>query len=70
MYVLISSLIEELDDPAVSAIAETKQRPLGQSSMGDQNLLSQAPPCFERHVQQLVPTAFAVVSSYYSFNEG
>jgi hypothetical protein len=29
--------------------------------MGDQNLLSRAPPCFGRHVKQLVSAAFAVV---------
>jgi hypothetical protein len=29
--------------------------------MGDQNLLSQAPPCFGTHVKPLVPAAFAVV---------
>jgi hypothetical protein len=27
--------------------------------MGDQNLLSRAPPCFGRHVKPLVPAAFA-----------
>jgi hypothetical protein len=31
--------------------------------MGDQNLLSRAPPCFRRHVKLLVSAAFAVVSS-------
>jgi hypothetical protein len=30
--------------------------------MGDQNLLSRAPPCVEKQVKLLVPTAFAVVS--------
>jgi hypothetical protein len=28
-----------------------------------QNLLSEAPPCFGRHVKPLVPAAFAVVST-------
>jgi hypothetical protein len=28
------------------------------------NLLSQAPPCFGRHVNPLVPAAFAVVSTH------
>jgi hypothetical protein len=28
--------------------------------MGDQNLLSRAPPCCGRHVKPLVPAAFAV----------
>jgi hypothetical protein len=28
--------------------------------MGDQNLLSRAPPCFRRHIKPLVPIAFAV----------
>jgi hypothetical protein len=37
---------------------------------GDQNLLSQAPPCFERHVKPLVPVAFAIVSTHSSFKEG
>jgi hypothetical protein len=30
--------------------------------MGDQKLLSRAPPCFGRHVKLLVPAAFAVVN--------
>jgi hypothetical protein len=34
--------------------------------MGDQNLLSRAPPCFGRHVKQLVPAAFAIVSIHSS----
>jgi hypothetical protein len=38
--------------------------------VGDQNLLSLAPPCFGRHVKLSVPTAFAVVSIYSSFKEG
>jgi hypothetical protein len=38
--------------------------------MGDQNLLSGAPPCFGRHVKLLVPVAFAIVSSHSSFKEG
>jgi hypothetical protein len=29
--------------------------------MGDQNVLSRAPPCFGRHVKPLVPVAFAIV---------
>jgi hypothetical protein len=37
--------------------------------MGDQNLLSRAPPSFGRHVKLLVPAAFAVVSIH-SFKEG
>jgi hypothetical protein len=35
--------------------------------MGDQNLISQAPPCFGRHVNLLVPAAFAVVSTNSGF---
>jgi hypothetical protein len=38
--------------------------------MGDQNVLSLAPPCFGRHVKLLVPVAFAVVSTHSSFKEG
>jgi hypothetical protein len=34
--------------------------------MGDQNLLSRAPPCFGMHVKPLVPAAFAVVSTHQS----
>jgi hypothetical protein len=37
--------------------------------MGDQNLLSRAPPCFGRHGKLLVPAAFAVVSNHSSFKE-
>jgi hypothetical protein len=32
--------------------------------MGDQNLLSRAPPCFGRDVKPLVPVAFAIVSTH------
>jgi hypothetical protein len=32
--------------------------------MGDQNLLSRAPPRFGRHVKLLVPAVFAVVSTH------
>jgi hypothetical protein len=35
--------------------------------MGDQNLLSRAPPCFGRHVKPLVPATFAVVSTHSRF---
>jgi hypothetical protein len=28
--------------------------------MADQNLLSRAPPCFERHVKQFISVAFAI----------
>jgi hypothetical protein len=38
--------------------------------MGDQNLLSRAPPCFGRHVKLLVSTVFAVVSTHSGFKEG
>jgi uncharacterized membrane protein len=31
--------------------------------MGDQNLLSQTPPCFGRHVKPLVPAAFVSTHS-------
>jgi hypothetical protein len=49
---------EELDSPAVSALAEVMQC---WSVIGwvTKNLLSRAPPCFGRHVKPLVP-AFAV----------
>jgi hypothetical protein len=45
------------------AIAEVKQR---WSLIGwvTKNLLSRAPPCFERHVNLLVPATFAVVSTH------
>jgi hypothetical protein len=43
---------------AQRAIAEAKQW------MGDQNLLSRAPPFFGRHVKLLVSAAFAVVSTH------
>jgi hypothetical protein len=38
--------------------------------MGDQNLLSRAPPCLGRYVKLLVPAVFAVVSIHSSFKEG
>jgi hypothetical protein len=34
--------------------------------VGDQNLLSRAPPCFGRHVKPLVLVAFAVVGTHSS----
>jgi hypothetical protein len=37
--------------------------------MGDQNLLSRAPPCFAMHVEPLVPAAFAFLNSPSSFLE-
>jgi hypothetical protein len=39
-------------------------------SMGDQNLLSRASPCFGRHAKPLVPVAFVVVSIHSGFKEG
>jgi hypothetical protein len=61
------SKYENLDGPAVSAlrraIAKVKQ---SWSVVGwvTKNLLSLAPPFFERQVKQLVPAAFAVVSTH------
>jgi hypothetical protein len=37
--------------------------------MGDQNLLSRAPPCFGRHVKLLVRATFAVVATHSRFKE-
>jgi hypothetical protein len=42
---------------------------MASNRMGNQNLLSQAPPYFGTHVKPLVSTAFAVVCSS-SFKEG
>jgi hypothetical protein len=59
--------VHELDGPAVStlkpAIADIKQR---WSVIGwvTKNLLSQAPPCFGKHVKPLIPVVFAVVSTH------
>jgi hypothetical protein len=59
--------IEELDGPAVSvlrrAIAEVKQRWLVIEWV-TKNLLTRSPPCFGKYVKQLIPAAFAVVSTY------
>jgi hypothetical protein len=63
----IIAYIEELDGSAVSAlrraIVEVKQR---WSVVGcvTKNLLSQAPPCFGRHVKPLVTAAFVVISTH------
>jgi hypothetical protein len=35
--------------------------------MGDQNLLSRTPPCFERHVKLLVLAALAFLRSIYNY---
>jgi hypothetical protein len=67
MQLMLMIMIMELNDPAVSscrqAIAEVKQR---WSVIGGvtKNLLSRAPPCFGRHIELLVPAAFAVVSTH------
>jgi hypothetical protein len=62
-----NSILEELDGPVISAlwraIAEVKQR-LSVIGWVTKNLLSRAPPCFRRHVNPLVPAAFAVVSTH------
>jgi hypothetical protein len=64
---LLHDNTEELDGPAVTAleraIAAVKQR---WSVIGwvTKNVLSRAPPCFGRHVKQLDPAAFAVVSTH------
>jgi hypothetical protein len=59
--------VDSLDGPAISGIAEAKQRSneKERSSDSDQNLLCRAPPCL-RHVKPLVPAAFAVVSTHQS----
>jgi hypothetical protein len=64
---------EELDGPAVGAlpraITKVKQRWSVIGWVG-KNLLFRAPPCFGRHVQPVVPVAFAFVSTHFSFKEG
>jgi hypothetical protein len=59
--------VDELNSPAVSArrraIAEFKQR-WSVIRWGIKNVLSQAPLCYGRHVKQLVPPTFAVVSTH------
>jgi hypothetical protein len=53
------------------AIAEAKHRSqwpvLGWVT---KNLLSRAPPCFGRHVEQLVPVAFAIFITHSKFQGG
>jgi hypothetical protein len=57
--------MEELDGPAVSALSvqswnlSTFQWPV--IGWVTKNLLSRAPPCFERHVKPFVTAAFAIV---------
>jgi hypothetical protein len=63
-----------LDGRAVSALS-IRTRKLSNDRkvshwMGDQILLSRAPPCFGRHVKLLVLAAFAVVSIHSSFTGG
>jgi hypothetical protein len=58
---------EELDGPSVSALGVRSRKVSNVREghrMGDQNLLSRARPCFGRHVELLVPAAFAVVSTH------
>jgi hypothetical protein len=56
-------VLQELNGPTVSAIAEVKQR---WSVIGwvTKKILSETPPCFGRHVKPLVLSAFAVVSTH------
>jgi hypothetical protein len=64
-------MIEELDDPAVSALGvQTWKATFVRSVMGNQNLLSRAPSCFGKHVKLLVPAALAIVNTHSSFKEG
>jgi hypothetical protein len=60
-------MFEELDGSVINAlrraIAEVKQR-WSVIAWVTKNLLSQAPPCFKRHVKLLVPAAFADVSTH------
>jgi hypothetical protein len=55
-----------------SACDRRSQAPVSMASyrVGDQSLLSRAPPCFGRHVKPLIPDAFAIVSTHSSFKEG
>jgi hypothetical protein len=46
------------DSGSLSTFAKASHR------MGDQNLLSQAPPCFGRHVKPWVSAAFATVCTH------
>jgi hypothetical protein len=60
---------EELGGRAVSALSVRSQKlSIVRRGiwMGDQNLLSRAPPCFGRHVKQLAPAVFPVVSIHSS----
>jgi hypothetical protein len=69
----ILELLEELGGPAVSALSVRSPKlsnVLKGHRMGDHHLLFRVPPCFGRHVKLLVPAAFAVVSTHYSFKEG
>jgi hypothetical protein len=69
---------EELDGPVVTALGVRTRKlsnvlkglkVLNTHRMGDQNLLSQAPPSFGKHVKPLVPAVFAIVSTHSSFKE-
>jgi hypothetical protein len=67
---MIKIMLEEHDGRAVSALSvRSRKLSIVEVShwIGDQNLLSRAPPCFGRHVKLLVPAAFPVVSTHSSF---
>jgi hypothetical protein len=51
-----------LDGPAIMRLWNLSNVRKGR--MGDQNLLSRAPPRLERHIKPLVPAAFAVISTH------
>jgi hypothetical protein len=69
IIMMMSSMVER---SVRSACNRGSQAPVSMANlrMGDQNLLSRAPPCFGRHVKPLVPVAFAIVSIHSSFKEG
>jgi hypothetical protein len=61
------SLRSMCDRRTKAMFTKTSQR---MTKMGDQNLLSRAPPCFGKHVKPLIPATFAVVNTPSSFKEG
>jgi hypothetical protein len=65
--ILVISVYEELDGPAVTAlrraIAKVKQR-WSVIRLVTKNLLSRAPPCFGRHVKPLGSAVSTVVSTH------
>jgi hypothetical protein len=63
-YLLDWSLCKLINNKKPLKMSSMTSQSMVSHRIGDQNLLSRAPPCFGRHVKPLVPDAFAVDSTH------